>query len=257
MAARSGAQGSRDRVPDSGGGGKWQVVDKLCLMKTMPIAIAHRGDPIAARENTLAAFASAVRQGADMVEIDLRRTSDGEIVVLHDPTLARLWGLDRKVGELDLAAVRSLGRDEERIPTFRDVLAQVGVPLMVDFTGGDVVEGALLAAREAGAMDRSLFVSGNVKALRCLRQQAPEARIGLTWVAQDPPPPVLLEELEAEYWNPMFRLVTPERVGAVHRLGRKVSTWTVDKPRHMSRVIEAGVDAVVSNRIGELLRRLA
>jgi glycerophosphoryl diester phosphodiesterase len=222
----------------------------------MPIAIAHRGDPIAERENTLPAFASAVSQGADMVEIDLRRTRDGEIVVLHDPTLARLWGLDRKVADLDLAALRDLGQGEEAIPTLREVLAEVHVPLMVDFTGGEVLEGALVAARHAGAMDRSLFVTGNVKALRRLRELAPEARIGLTWVAPDPPAPALLEELEAEYWNPTFRLITPERVAEVHRLGRKVSTWTVDKPRHMRRVIAAGVDAIVSNRIGELRRRL-
>jgi glycerophosphoryl diester phosphodiesterase len=228
----------------------------LCLMKAMPIAIAHRGDPIAERENTLAAFASAVRQGADMVEIDLRRTRDGEIVVLHDPTLLRLWGLDRKVAELDLAALRDLGHGQERVPTLREVLTEIKVPLMVDFTGGEVVEGALLAVRRAGALDRSLFVTGNVRALRRLRDLAPEARIGLSWIEQDPPTPALLEELDAEYWNPMFRLVTPERVADVHGLGRKVSTWTVDKPRHMSRVIDAGVDAIVSNRIGELRRRL-
>jgi glycerophosphoryl diester phosphodiesterase len=225
-------------------------------MKAMPIAIAHRGDPIAERENTLAAFASAVRQGADMVEIDLRRTRDGEIVVLHDPTLLRLWGLDRKVADLDLSALRDLGHGEERVPTLHQVLADIEIPLMVDFTGGEVVEGALSAARQAGAMDRSLFVTGNVRALRRLRELAPEARIGLSWIEPDPPAPALLEELEAEYWNPMFRLVTPERVADVHRLGRKVSTWTVDKPRHMNRVIDAGVDAIVSNRIGELRRRL-
>jgi glycerophosphoryl diester phosphodiesterase len=86
---------------------------------------------------------------------------------------------------------------------------------------------------------------------------APEARIGLTWIEPEPPPPALLHELGAEYWNPMFRLITPERVADVHRLGLKVSTWTVDKPRHMTRVREAGVDAIVSNRIGELRRHLS
>ena len=55
----------------------------------------------------------------------------------------------------------------------------------------------------------------------------------------------------------MFRLVTPERVAAVHGLGLKVSTWTVDKPRSMARVRAAGVDAIVSNRIDVLVRRLA
>jgi glycerophosphoryl diester phosphodiesterase len=223
----------------------------------VPIAIAHRGDPIAARENTLPAFAAALRQGADMVEIDLRRTSDGEIVVLHDPTLSRLWGVERKVTEVELAALQELGQGDERIPTLRQVLQVVDVPLMVDFTGRDVVERALQVVREERAMDRSLFVSGNVGALRSLRSFEPGARIGLTWVEPEPPPPSLLAELDAEYWNPMFRLVTDERVAAVHDLGLKVSTWTVDKPRHMARVVAAGVDAIVSNRIGELRRQLA
>jgi glycerophosphoryl diester phosphodiesterase len=229
----------------------------VCLIGAVPLAIAHRGDPISARENTLPAFASAVRQGADMVEIDLRRTRDGAIVILHDQTLARLWGLERKVADLDFSAVQALGSEDERIPTLRQVLEQVPLPLMVDFTGPEVIEGALEATRDAGALDRCLFVSGNVGALRLLRELAPDARIGLTWVQPDPPPPTLLRELAAEYWNPMFRLVSPERVADMHGLGYKVSTWTVDKPRHIARVVGAGVDAVVSNRIGALLRLLS
>jgi glycerophosphoryl diester phosphodiesterase len=222
----------------------------------MPLAIAHRGDPIAARENTMAAFAAARRQGADMVELDLRRSRDGEIVVLHDPTLERLWGLARPVVDLDLAQLDGLGRAGERIPTFRQVLAEIDLPIMVDFTGRDVVEGALAVAREANAMVRCLFVTGNIGALRALRSLAPEARIGVTWVKPEPPEPSLLGELGAEYWNPMFRLVTPERVADIHQLGLKVSTWTVDQPRQMARMVEAGVDAIVSNRIGALLRHL-
>jgi glycerophosphoryl diester phosphodiesterase len=222
----------------------------------VPIAIAHRGDPIAARENTVAAFRTAVRQGADMIELDLRRSGDGEIVVLHDPTLSRLWGLERNVSDLDLPTLRQLGDGDERIPTFRQVLREVEVPIMVDFTGPEVVEGAVRIAREVDAIPRCLFVTGNVGALRALRAAAPDARLGLTWVREEPPPSSLLLELGAEFWNPMFRLVTPEAVAAVHDLGLKVSTWTVDKPRHMTRVIDAGVDAIVSNRIGALLRHL-
>jgi glycerophosphoryl diester phosphodiesterase len=225
-------------------------------MSPVPLAIAHRGDPVAERENTLAAFSAAVRQGADMVELDLRRTRDGAIVVLHDATLSRLWRDERTVAEMELAEVRRVGGGDERIPTFSEVLAQVDVPLMVDLNA-ETVEGALFETRQAGAMARALFVTGNVAALRRLRALAPEARIGLTWIEQKPPGAGLLEELGAEFWNPMFRLVTPERVAEVHRLGRQVSTWTVDKARHMDRVIAAGVDAIVSNRISDLRRRLS
>jgi glycerophosphoryl diester phosphodiesterase len=217
------------------------------------IAIAHRGDPVGFRENTLEACASAVHLGADMVEIDLRRTNDGEIVVLHDQSLLRLWGVDKNVGDLDLPELKSIGS----IPTYRQVLEAVAVPLMVDFTRREVVEEALRVTMDAGALDRALFVTGNVEALRLLRTLSGEARIGLTWVKPDPPSPALLGELEAEYWNPMYQLITPSRVADVHDLGLKVSTWTVDARRHMRRMVAAGVDAIVSNRIAVLRRELS
>ena len=218
-----------------------------------PIAIAHRGDPKGARENTLPAFAAAVALGADMLELDLRRTKDDEIVVLHDQTLDRVWGVHGSVGDLDLAEIQGVGDGDIRIPTLREVLTAVQLPLMVDFTRREVVGGALDAVLQAGALARSLFVTGNVEALRILRDHSPGARIGLTWVEGPTPPLALLQELGAEYWNPMFGLVTPEGVEAVHGAGLKVSTWTVDEPQDMARVVDAGVDAVVSNRIAELV----
>ncbi len=220
----------------------------------MPIAIAHRGDPLHERENTMAAFRAAVRAGADMVELDLQRCRDGEIVVLHDPTLQRLWGIERSVAELDAAALRAIGEPGRGIPALREVLEEIALPLMIDFTSSDVVEGALGVVRDARAMERALFVTGNVPALRILRALAPEARVGLTWTQAEPPSARLLEELDAEYWNPAFFLVTPDWVEEMHGRGRRVSTWTVDEPQDMGRMVAAGVDAIVSNRIVELRR---
>jgi glycerophosphoryl diester phosphodiesterase len=219
-------------------------------------AIAHRGDPVGARENTPAAFRSAVALGADWVEVDLRRTRDGEIVVLHDQTLERLWGVDASVGDLDWADVAALGDGDTRIPLLHDVLADLTLPLMVDFTRREVVPGALSAVLEAGALERALFVSGNVPALRMLRDRSAEVQVGLTWVEGAEPPVDLLEELGAAYWNPMEAFVTPEGVGAVHGAGRRVSTWTVDAEAAMARVVGAGVDAVVSNQVAALIRFL-
>jgi glycerophosphoryl diester phosphodiesterase len=219
------------------------------------LAIAHRGDPIGHRENTLPAFAAAVAQGADMLELDLRRTRDGAIVVLHDQSLLRLWELDASVGDLDLSALTRLGAGDVRIPTLRQVFDAVppDVELMVDFTRREVVAGALDQALPADALDRCLFVTGNVEALRLLRGLSGRARIGLTWTEGADPPLTLLDELGAEYWNPMFSFVTAEGVDAVHEAGLRVSTWTVDSREDMGRVVTDGVDAVVSNRVAELV----
>ncbi len=220
------------------------------------VAIAHRGEPVGHRENTVPAFAAAVALGADMVEIDLRRTRDGAIVVLHDQTLERLWGLGASVGDVDLADVAALGDGAVRIPTLGEVLQAVPLPLMVDFTRREVVAGGLQAVRAAGALERCLFVTGNVPALQQLRAASADARIGLTWLDGAEPPLDLLRQLGAEYWNPWFGLITADGVDAVHRAGLRVSTWTVDTPEDMAGVLGAGVDAVVSNHIGELVAHL-
>jgi glycerophosphoryl diester phosphodiesterase len=222
------------------------------------LAIAHRGDPIGHRENTLPAFAAAVAQGADMLELDLRRTRDGAIVVLHDQSLLRLWELDASVGDLELAEVARLGAGDVRIPTLRQVFDAVPpeVELMVDFTRREVVAGALDQALSADALERCLFVTGNVEALRLLRGLSGRARIGLTWTEGADPPLPLLDELGAEYWNPMFSFVTAAGVDAVHEAGLRVSTWTVDSREDMGRVVTDGVDGVVSNRVAELVNFL-
>jgi myo-inositol-1(or 4)-monophosphatase/deoxyribonuclease-2 len=224
-------------------------------MKSLVTAIAHRGDPVHERENTVAAFEHAVLAGADMVELDLRRTSDGEIVVLHDATLVRLWGVDRAVRELAAADVARIGDVSLAIPTLRDVLESIEVPLIIDFTEEEVVDEALAIVRRAAAMDRSLFVTGNVGALRRLRSLAPEARIGLTWAGSRSLPRSLLEELGAEFWNPAFELVSREKVDEAHSMGVRVSTWTVDDPAEMVAMRDSGVDAIVSNEIA-LLREV-
>jgi glycerophosphoryl diester phosphodiesterase len=216
-------------------------------------AIAHRGDPVGHRENTLPSFAAAVAQGADMLELDLRRTRDGAIVVLHDQSLLRLWAREASVGELDLSEVQRLGEGAVRIPTLREVLEATAVELMVDFTRREVVAGALDQVMAADGLDRCLFVTGNVEALRLLRALSGRARVGLTWTEGTAPPLDLLDELGAEYWNPMYTLVTTEGVSAVHEAGLRVSTWTVDAQDDMARVTAAGVDAVVSNRVADLL----
>jgi glycerophosphoryl diester phosphodiesterase len=223
----------------------------------VPLVLAHRGDWSEAPENTVAAFRAAARAGADMVELDVRRTADGAVVVVHDPTLERVWGSPLAVAGATLSGVRSAELDGHRIPTLAEALECVELPLMVDYTCADVVEPALEVIREAGALDRVLFSGGNVEGHRRIRTLAPSARIALTWTRREPPPAALLEELAVEYFNPPWELVDAPLVEDLHERGYRVSTWTVDDPAEMRRVVECGVDAVVTNRVGAFVALLA
>jgi glycerophosphoryl diester phosphodiesterase len=217
------------------------------------LAIAHRGDPHAARENTLPAFEAAVAQRADMIELDVRRTADGGVVVVHDRTLERLWGVRRAVADTTLTETRELG-----VPELADVLAAVAVPVMVDYTDIDVVEPALEAIHEADALGRVLFSGENVAGHRLIRSLAPAARIALTWTKRTPCPDALLDELGVEFFNPSGNLLVAQRglVASMHERDTKVSTWTIDRREDMTAALGIGVDGVITNHIGELVRLL-
>lgn len=220
-----------------------------------PLAIAHRGDWRADPENTLAAFAAAARAGADMIEIDIRRTADGRVAVVHDPTLERVWGDSRPVASLALAEVRAATNDG--VPELADVLDATDGPLMVDYVLADVVEPALAAIEAAGALDRVLFSGGNVAGHRAIRERAGAARIALTWEEEQLPGDDLLDELGVEFFNPPWQLLRAADVAAMHARGTRVSVWTVDSAQTMAQLLDMGVDAVITNEIEPLVRLIA
>ncbi len=216
------------------------------------ITIAHRGDPVGHRENTLEAFQSAIMMGAAMIELDCRLTRDRRVVVLHDSTLMRLWAVPKPVVEVEWDVVRTIRSGGYRIPDLAEVLAAVEVPIMVDVPSVEVLEASLAVVEGAQATERCVF-AGNTEALRRLRQLAPSARIALTWDHRHLPEQGLLTETRPEWFNPYWRLVTPAVVKQMHESGLGVSVWTVDGPADIRRALDLGVDAVISNQVARLV----
>jgi len=210
------------------------------------LAIAHRGDPIAERENTLAAFEAAVAAGADMIELDVRCTADGEPVVVHDPTLERIWGLARRVADLRADDVRALG-----VPTLAEALAAIPVQVMVDYEERAVAEPALEAVLAADGLERCLFAGECWDGHRAIHARG--ARIAATWTSDTPIPDDLLDL--AEYWNPSGDVLrrNPDQIERMRARGTLVSVWTIDRREDMQACLDAGVDAVITNRVADLV----
>jgi glycerophosphoryl diester phosphodiesterase len=219
------------------------------------LAIAHRGDPITERENTPAAFAAAVDAGAGMIELDVRCTSDRVAVVVHDATLDRIWGVPQRVAELRADDVRALG-----IPDLAQALAAIpeSVQVMVDYEERAVAEPALDAVLAAGALERCLFSGDCYDGHRAIRERTPESRIACTWTSDTPVADALLDELDAEYWNPNGNVLAraPEQVERMHARGTLVSVWTIDLREDMEHFLHLGVDAVITNRVATLVELL-
>ncbi|HEX6059065.1 MAG TPA: glycerophosphodiester phosphodiesterase family protein [Gemmatimonadaceae bacterium] len=241
------------------------------------LVIAHRGASAERPENTLESFRLALEQGADALELDVRATADGEVVVVHDATLERTTSLagfvrGRTVAELRAAdagarftpdAGRTFpwrGRDV-RVPTLADVLdAFPGVPLLVEVKEPAAQEPTRRAILDAGAQARCVLASAHADALVAFREApflrgASGADISrLYFPAMLGFAPAALEALAFAVPLRWRGLTIPTRrvVAAARRRGRPVHVWTVDEPAIALRLWERGVAGIVTNVPGRI-----
>ncbi|HZF92407.1 glycerophosphodiester phosphodiesterase [Streptomyces sp.] len=216
-------------------------------------AVAHRGAPYHARENTLHSLRTALELGADAVEIDVRLTRDGVPVLLHDETLKRLWEVDRPVLALTAAELSEV--TAERVPTLAAALAATGDSrVMLDLPGTPDVRAArrvVDVVRECRAEDRVYYCAG-AAAMLAVRTADPAAEIALTWTTLAPPRPALLDAVRPRWLNYRFGLVDRDLAARVHRDGYLLSVWTPDTVRAMRRLLDLDVDSITTNRIDAL-----
>lgn len=227
----------------------------------MTLVIAHRGASGERPENTLSAYALAVEQGADMIEIDLHRTRDEAIVVTHDELLEGLGGAGEIAGAT-LADVRALDAgDGERIPTLDEVLDAFGGRIAFnlelkratqrDYPG--LEQATLDAVRQRGLLAGMLFSSFYDPVLARLRALAPAARIGLLLSHKFPHGAIArAQALGAEAIHPEDSVTTPELVREAHAAGLLVHVFTVDEETELRRFLAMGVDGIFTNFPGRL-----
>jgi glycerophosphoryl diester phosphodiesterase len=216
-------------------------------------AVAHRGAPYRVRENTIDSLRSALRLGADVVEIDVRLTRDGVPVLLHDATLKRLWEQDRQLRSLSSDEVRGLTAGG--VPMLVEALKETeDSRILLDLPGepdGRAVRRIVDVIRECGAQERVYYCAG-APAMLAVRAADPAAEIALTWTSSAPPRPALLEAVRPRWLNYRFGLVDRELAARVHRDGYLLSVWTPDTRRSMRRLLDMGVDSITTNRIDAL-----
>lgn len=224
----------------------------------MPLVIAHRGASAVERENTLDAFARAAVLGADWVELDVRTSADGELVVHHDPQLND----GRVVAHTPVDELPSW------VPTLDDALdvcARHGLGVNVEIKAlpgepdedraGELADavGAMLVARlAAGAphRDRLLVTCFDPRTIDRVRTATNGAlQTGLL--------SLLLEGWEQavrtaadgghQAINPWDLALAPELVEAAHQAGLAVNVWTVDDPGRLAWLCDIGVDGLITN----------
>jgi glycerophosphoryl diester phosphodiesterase len=230
--------------------------------------IAHRGASKLMPEHSGAAYELALAQGADVLELDLRSTLDGVLLVAHDRSLKRTLGLDATFSELTIPELQRLAGD--RMPLSLDQVferfpaARLNLELKDESCAAARALADLIARR--GAAGRVLVASVHQSALEEFRKAtggavatSASAREALGYVIDD----LLMQrtcqgtysalQLPALGWLGVTRRAFVERA---HERGLAVHFWTVDDPVRMRSLIEAGADGIMTNRpdlLGQVL----
>jgi glycerophosphoryl diester phosphodiesterase len=225
-----------------------------------PLVYAHRGAHETASENTLAAFAAAASAGADGIELDVRLSRSGELVVLHDPTLERVTGGADTRAAAELTAAELARVDVgggERVPRLVDALAVarerglvVNVEMKRDVPDRAAVVRAVARVLRGWDPAHPILVSSfdplMLAGLRLARPKTPVAQLvtfGVfrerVFLAARPP--------FADAANVERTLTSPARLRALSRLGVFVNVWTVNDPREAADLANLGVDGVITD----------
>ncbi len=238
-----------------------------------PIAFAHRGGTSVAPENTLPAFVHAVGLGYRYLETDVHLSADGALVAFHDTDLTRTCGIDRRIADLtveQLAEIRVGGEAEiplmsdlfERFPTTRfniDCKSDAAVgPLSRLIRDHDALDRVCIGSfshdrltrmrRELGSGLLTCASPPEVAALRFTGRIPARLGRGVQRVAQVP-----LRYGRRAGGRRGLTVVTPGFVRAAHRHGVPVHVWTINEADQMHRLLDLGVDGMMTDR-PEILR---
>jgi glycerophosphoryl diester phosphodiesterase len=214
------------------------------------LRIGHRGARAYEPENTLRSYKKALEIGVDAVELDVRKTKDNQLVVIHDADVKRTTDGKGLVSELTLKQIKEYSTEKgEKIPTLKEALDFLDkkVKILIELKEEGVEEKVLSAVRENGLQKNVIIVSFIEDALRKIRELDKEVETGLIYAKHKNPVKAALE-LKAQYLVAFYRFTHTANVQKAHENGLKVIVWTVNKPEEVAEYVKKGVDGIASDK---------
>jgi glycerophosphoryl diester phosphodiesterase len=241
-----------------------------------PLALAHRGFSPAGLENSMAAFGAAVDLGFRHLESDVHTTADGVLLMFHDEALDRITDASGRISELSAAAVaRARIGGTEPIPLLEELITKFpDVRLNLDVKDWNSVDTLVAAIERFGLHDRVLVASFSDRRRRAVLRQLSRPAAGSAGIVSNSlfvllgpvlPAPLLrlvtrralrgVQALQVPVRYGGVAVVTPGFVRRAHRHGLHVHVWTINEPAEMHRLLDLGVDGIVTDR-ADLLKKV-
>lgn len=231
------------------------------------LAIAHRGASGYAPENTMRAFDKAVDMKADYIEIDVQRSKDGKLVIIHDTKVNRTTNGKGYVKDLTFAELQNLDAgswmgDEfygEKIPSFEEVLARyhgkIGIlielkaPELYPGIEEDVAKILKMYHLDKAENEEIIIQSFHFESMKKMKRLLPYIPIGVLISKKENATVDTVKAFSsyADYYNLNYAILTEDLVHAVKAEGMKVLSWTVRSPETAEYLLSYNIDAIVTD----------
>jgi glycerophosphoryl diester phosphodiesterase len=212
--------------------------------------VGHRGAAGHAPENTLAAIDAGIACGVDFVEIDLRRTADGELVALHDATVNRTTDGTGRIDRLSLRDIKKLDAgNAQQIPTLQEVIEAAGgrAGLLLELKVKGIARQTVESVRQAGFKNPVIYASFLHGELIHVRAADPHASLMVLFDGLPGAFVARAMKYAASHVGLRHDTATRRLIGAFHRSDILVFVYTANRRGDIERVLSLGVDGVISN----------
>jgi glycerophosphoryl diester phosphodiesterase len=221
------------------------------------LRIGHRGARAYEPENTIRSFKKAIEISVDAVELDVRETKDGQLIVIHDPDVKRTTDGNGLVSELTLKEIKGFSTEKgEKIPTLEEALDFLDkkVKVLIELKEAGV-EKEVLALVHEKRLEKNVIVTSFLEdALRKVRELDKDIETGLIYARHKNPLKAALE-LKAQYLVAFYRFTHTANVQKAHENGLKVIVWTVNTPEEVAEMAKKGVDGIASDKPDILMQQ--
>ncbi|HEX4213092.1 MAG TPA: glycerophosphodiester phosphodiesterase family protein [Candidatus Dormibacteraeota bacterium] len=229
-----------------------------------PMVGAHRGNSSEFPENTLAAFRSALDLGVDVVECDVHPSSDGALVVIHDPTLDRTTDGSGLVLHHTLEELRALDAGQgERVPLLSELgeLVRDRVGLCIEIKQlpvpyADIEQRLVDAIRKLDLIEQTCVISFDHRSVARVGEIEPRLQTGILLASRPVDPLSLMRAAGAEIYSPQWASMDPDLIRMIHASGGVVGTWTVNDAAAIAWCRHARPDSIFTDRPREVLAEL-
>ena len=214
------------------------------------VIIGHRGARGLEPENTLLSYQTAMRLGADMIELDVHQTNDGHLVCIHDEKVDRTTDGTGLIAEMSLKELQQLDAGHnEHIPLLSEVLdlARDRISVNIELKVIDVEKQVIDMVQERDMKNEVIVSSFLHDTLQTIHTIDEEIKTAVLISKKQDDIVQYVENLHSVALNPLYKLVTPDLISQIHEHQIKLYSWTINEPKLMTDFVKMGVDGIITD----------